>query len=84
MKMTYGYDVQEDGDPMLTFIQNTMSKYSRFIVPGTFLVDSFPLLRYVPSWVPGAGFHAFAKIWRAELLETMDRPHNFAKEQMVS
>ena len=31
---------------------------------GTYLVDIFPILRYVPSWVPGATFQKEAKIYR--------------------
>ena len=31
---------------------------------GTYLVDIFPILRYVPSWVPGATFQKEAKLHR--------------------
>ena len=31
---------------------------------GTYLVDIFPILRYIPSWVPGATFQKEAKIYR--------------------
>ena len=30
-------------------------------VPGSYLVDSFPILKYVPEWVPGAQFKSMAK-----------------------
>jgi hypothetical protein len=30
---------------------------------GTYLVDIFPILRYVPSWVPGATFQKEAKTY---------------------
>ena len=47
----------------------------RFVVqimrPGNFwLVDVLPILRYIPAWVPGAGFQRVAREGR-ELLETM-------------
>ncbi|KAF8877181.1 cytochrome P450 [Infundibulicybe gibba] len=32
-------------------------------VPGAFLVDTFPFLKYVPEWMPGAGFQKKAKEW---------------------
>lgn len=28
----------------------------RRATPGRFLVETFPFLRYVPEWFPGAGF----------------------------
>jgi len=31
---------------------------------GTYLVDIFPTLRHVPSWVPGATFQKEAKVYR--------------------
>jgi len=32
-------------------------------IPGAFLVDTFPILKYIPSWFPFAGFKRKAKIW---------------------
>ena len=31
---------------------------------GLYLVDILPILRHVPSWVPGAGFQKQAKVFR--------------------
>lgn len=84
MKVTYGYDVQEGDDPMLTFIESVMEKYSHYLAPGAFLVDAIPILRYVPSWMPGAGFKKLARTWKEELLKTINAPHDFAKKRMAS
>ncbi|KAF4956076.1 hypothetical protein FGADI_4101 [Fusarium gaditjirri] len=53
-------------------------------VPGTFLVDILPLLRYVPDWVPGENFERLAKKWSSELDDLTERPYAFVKHQHAS
>lgn len=40
-------------------------------------------VKYVPEWVPGAGFQRKAREWRATLHEMVERPHKLVKDQMV-
>jgi hypothetical protein len=42
---------------------------------GTYLVDIFPILRYVPGWVPGAAFQKKAKIYRQLQEEFLQLPY---------
>lgn len=62
----------------------TFSIAKEAMQPGRWLVDVLPWLRFVPSWVPGAGFQRIA----AGMKERMSRldliPFNWAKEQIVS
>ncbi|KAF5264101.1 hypothetical protein FOXYS1_5133 [Fusarium oxysporum] len=53
-------------------------------VPGAFLVDILPLLRYVPDWVPGANFKRLAKKWSSELDDLTEKPYAFVKHQHAS
>lgn len=41
-------------------------------------------MKYVPEWVPGAGFQRQARKWKAVMDELTDVPYNFVKSQMVS
>ncbi len=43
-----------------------------------------PILKYVPEWVPGAGFQRLAKAWKKETDDTFDLPWAAAKELFVS
>jgi hypothetical protein len=43
---------------------------------GTYLVDIFPILRYVPSWVPGATFQKEAKLYRQIQEEFRQLPYD--------
>jgi len=53
------------------------------MTPGRFLVDTFPILRYLPTWFPGGGFHKDAKRWRKMVSETADTPHQLVLEHLA-
>ena len=83
LKLTHGYDVQEGDDPVVHTADLSTENFSKGTVPGAFLVDIFPLLRYVPSWVPGAGFHKTAQAWGQVLQDMVEKPFDLAKKRMV-
>ena len=51
---------------------------------GTFLFDPIPILKYVPEFVPGAGFPKQARIWRKLQEDFRERPYIASVEAMVS
>ncbi|KAF7357563.1 O-methylsterigmatocystin oxidoreductase [Mycena sanguinolenta] len=57
-------------------------KLSDAIFPGAVAVDTFPILRYLPSWMPGAGFQQFAAECRQLTSEMQAAPVNFVKQNM--
>ena len=42
------------------------------------------VVKYVPEWVPGAGFQRQAREWKALMDQVNDVPYHFVKNQMVS
>ncbi|TFK46384.1 cytochrome P450, partial [Heliocybe sulcata] len=50
--------------------------------PGRFLVDSFPVLRFIPSWLPGAHFQRELERYRQLLNRENEVPWRWVKEQM--
>ena len=40
-------------------------------------------MRYLPDWVPGTGFKRTAARWRKTLTELIEKPYEFAKQQMA-
>ena len=48
-----------------------------------FLQDTIPALKYVPSWVPGAGFQRQARKWRKATRDLLDVPFAEAKQSLV-
>ena len=83
MKISYGIDVQESNDPYILVAEEAMRGVSEAGVPGAFLVDVFPVLKYVPSWFPGAGFQKKATHWREVNKFLIEKPFSYVKEQLV-
>ncbi|KAJ7740813.1 cytochrome P450 [Mycena metata] len=59
VNITYG--ITEEG-PYITMIKEVVHGFSIASIPGTFLVATFPALKYVPAWMPGAGFQRRANM----------------------
>ena len=52
-------------------------------VPGKWLVESIPWLRFIPSWAPGAGSQRKAANIKEKMKEIDEIGFNWAKEQVV-
>ncbi|THU83604.1 cytochrome P450 [Dendrothele bispora CBS 962.96] len=64
MATMYGHTVTTfDSDKYVKKIFASAARFAGSLAPGEFLVDVFPWLRYVPSWVPGAGWKKKAAEW---------------------
>jgi len=51
---------------------------------GIWPVDVFPWLKYMPLWMPGAGFKKKAQVWKKKMEDFVDRPYEYVKNSMVS
>ena len=83
MKILYGISVQESDDPYISIAEEAISGGVEASVPGAFLVDFLPILKYVPSWFPGAGFQKKAARWREAINTMADKPFHHVQEQFV-
>jgi hypothetical protein len=51
VRITYGYEAQEQGDPIITLAESTVARFSDFSEPGAYLVDFIPVCRSIScSW----------------------------------
>ncbi|KAJ7572295.1 cytochrome P450 [Mycena floridula] len=83
LSLAYGIDVKQTDDPYLRISESSLQAMAAAGNPGSFMVDSLPWLKYVPSWVPGAGFQTKAKVWR-ESVSTMPKVTlDFVKKAMM-
>lgn len=82
MEMTYGMNITTREDRSLRSLKEGMEISKRAIVPGAFLVDTFPILKHVPEWFPGAGFKTFARVARDQLDLSVGVPLEYTKESM--
>ena len=70
--MTYSINVQPYNDPYIKIAEEAIESISELLIPGAFLVDIIPILKYVPEWFPGASFQSKAAVMRkhAEIIRT--------------
>ncbi|KAJ7235512.1 cytochrome P450 [Mycena rebaudengoi] len=82
----YGLEVLPESDPHINRAVNAIRTVSDAgaATPGKYLVDSLPILKYVPNWFPGAEFKRKAKVWRKQIRDSIDFPFADVKREMAS
>jgi cytochrome P450 len=84
LKIAYGWTVEDNDDYFVKLINDVFRLSSSVQGPGKYLVDVFPWLRFVPAWVPGAGFQRKAASIRQTMSQLERIPYQWAKEQIQS
>lgn len=64
-ELTYGSLEDENGADYVTK-HDEFAEYAKIAAAG-YVVDLFPILKYIPTWFPGAQFKRDAKDWRRHL-----------------
>ncbi|KAJ2918167.1 hypothetical protein MD484_g2259, partial [Candolleomyces efflorescens] len=82
MNVAYGFDPKSKDDPYIAEALKVVHAFEVALLPGKFLVDRIPLLKYVPAWMPGAGFKRFAEYYRNATYNAQRKPFYFATEAM--
>lgn len=83
MSIAYGIQVKPVDDPYIEAAEKGVHGLVTAAVPGRFLVDMLPILKYVPEWVPGAGFQRRARKWKKWARAMVENPFEIAKENIV-
>jgi hypothetical protein len=83
ISIAYGLDVLPEDDPFIAAAEKGVYPLVVAAVPGTFLVDTFPWLKYVPDWMPFAGFKRKAKEWRELTMGMIEKPFEAGKRKFV-
>ncbi|KAI9435590.1 cytochrome P450 [Lactarius indigo] len=81
MRLTYGYDLSDDDD-MLVPPKKIANIIKPFFLPGAALVNHFPFLRRLPSWVPWFKYEPLAGECRELARRMKDEPMDFVRNSM--
>ncbi|KAF8885935.1 cytochrome P450 [Infundibulicybe gibba] len=82
MAIIYGHDVSAMDDRFVTIAETAIDQAGKALIPGAFLVNTFPVLRHLPPWFPGAEFHRTAKKIKKLTSEMQNRPFDFVRKNM--
>ncbi|KAJ7108383.1 cytochrome P450 [Mycena crocata] len=64
-----GHQIISEGDPYLRLSKMVYEAFARTGPPGGSAIDLFPILRYFPSWFPGAYYAGVAREWKPAVRE---------------
>ncbi|KAF9522294.1 cytochrome P450 [Crepidotus variabilis] len=85
MSICYGLDVSsERGSSYLKVVEKGVQSIIEAGVPGRFLVDALPILKYIPEWVPGAAFQRKAREWKHCTQDMLTLPFQATKQQVAA
>ncbi|KAH7320425.1 cytochrome P450 [Rhizoctonia solani] len=84
MQSTYGYEAIAADDPMIEIGKAGMRGFSDASMPGDFFVNLLPLLKFIPSWLPGAEWKRKAMGWSKAREDLINIPFNWTKQQMAA
>ncbi|KAG6875967.1 hypothetical protein C0992_001649 [Termitomyces sp. T32_za158] len=83
MTVAYGIDVLPENDPYIAIAETAMHGMSEVTIPGAFLVEFIPLLKYIPAWMPGAGFKRKARMWRDYTTQVVEKPFAAVQQSLA-
>ncbi|KAF8895356.1 CyP450 monooxygenase [Infundibulicybe gibba] len=84
MAVFYGYDISPVNDKFVTLSERAVGNLSNSIFPGATAVNWIPILRFLPSWFPGAGFQKYAEETRDLLASMRELPFQFVRESTAA
>ncbi|EIN06339.1 cytochrome P450 [Punctularia strigosozonata HHB-11173 SS5] len=84
MDVVYGIKVADHDDQYIKTAEKALETLARAGHPTAYLVNTFPWLKHVPSWLPGAQFKRQAEIWKRISDEFIMRPLEFVKKSMIN
>ncbi|KAA1472820.1 cytochrome P450 [Dentipellis sp. KUC8613] len=84
LKVAYGWTVESNDDYFVRLVQQAFLLGREASLPGSWAVDTYPWLRFIPEWCPGASFRRRAKSLSYALSLTDRIPFEWAQEQMAA
>ncbi|KZT37256.1 cytochrome P450 [Sistotremastrum suecicum HHB10207 ss-3] len=84
IKIAFGYSVVSENDHFVGLVNAWFDHAnSQLATAGQWMVDSYPFLKHLPRWLPGAAFLRFADEERKKHRELLSAPLNWVKTQIA-
>ncbi|KAJ3543083.1 hypothetical protein NM688_g5901 [Phlebia brevispora] len=83
LQIAYGQEVRND-ESLVSLTHEVMKIFDVVAMPGAWLVDTIPVLKYVPSWFPFAEFKRYGEYGRQVTMELLNKPYEDVKKRIAS
>ncbi|KLO19235.1 cytochrome P450 [Schizopora paradoxa] len=83
LKMTYGIDAKSKDDPYIYLSERMQRLTTEAVKPGHWLVDSFPILAKMPTWMPGTGL-SWAAETKRQIDEAVHATFDFTRQAVIN
>lgn len=83
IEVVYGFEDPKIIDYYVELNDRALVAVVEGFTHGQFWVDYMPFLKYVPQWMPGAGFRRKAARWREEAIALRQEPFEEARRALV-
>ena len=84
MRTVYGINLSGGEDDCFQMGETITRIGIEMSTPGAFPVDTFTVLRYLPSWLPGGRFKNTAMAWKTRSTEYRDKLYSLGVDALVS
>ena len=84
MRIAYGFEDIQKNQSLIHEVERLILAFADAVAPGKYLVSSFPILKHIPSWFPGAGFKRHFQALGKKLEMAVRSPFEDAKQNFVS
>ncbi|KAH9937809.1 cytochrome P450 [Epithele typhae] len=82
LRVTYGIEIDDEETDYLKMGSDALAVFSDAFTAGKYLVEFFPVLKYLPSWMPGAEFKREGAEWTQTVNKLLTVPWNATMDAM--
>ncbi|CUA68221.1 O-methylsterigmatocystin oxidoreductase [Rhizoctonia solani] len=83
IRIAYGHTARSSDDKFLRMAEEFMTAAAHASTPGRWLVETIPLLRFIPSWFPGATFKRKTEEWAKLTIRYRQDPFDYVLKNMA-
>ncbi|KIJ97415.1 hypothetical protein K443DRAFT_133869 [Laccaria amethystina LaAM-08-1] len=84
LSLAYGIKVLPREDPYIRIAEEALEGMAQVTVSTRVLVELIPFLKYIPEWMPGAGFKRQARIWFGLQKKFRERPFDDCLKELAA
>ncbi|KAJ8596623.1 CyP450 monooxygenase [Rhizopogon salebrosus TDB-379] len=85
LSLTYGYNIRSEDHPVIKLVRKLTTILAKENTPEkAALLQTFPFVKYLPSWLPGLGFIEHAAAARQLAKSVWEQPFEYTKSEVAA